>query len=159
MLCVISRTALSLWIRVHLTISPSLSRASWGGIMSVIAGSLALTKYLPLLVSYPPEHLEQEPKPSGPQHPGTRTMAGTTAIQHNSTKSSDQFRILAWKLLFLLAQTFTLKICLLLNRLQEIGLVLTSRNSNHSCFLQAKGSKEGCRYLMHMDEPLWSHEY
>lgn len=83
----------------------------------------------------------------------------TAAIQYNSTKLSDQFRILAHKLLFLLAQTFTLKVCLFLKRLQEIRLVLNPRNSNHSCFLQAKSLKEDCRYLMNIDDPLWSHEY
>lgn len=86
-------------------------------------------------------------------------MTLTAAIQCNSTQLSDPFRILAYKLLFLLAQTLTLKVCLLLKRLQEIGLVLSPRNSNHSCFLQAKGLKEDCRYFMNIDEPLRSHEY
>ena len=36
--------------------------------MSVIAVSLALTKYLPMLVSYPTEYLIQGPKPSGTQY-------------------------------------------------------------------------------------------
>ena len=43
-----------------------------------------------------------------------RTITFTVAIQSNNTKLSDQFRILARNLLLLLAQTFTLKVCLLL---------------------------------------------
>lgn len=43
-----------------------------------------------------------------------RTITFTVAIQSNYTKLSDQFRILARKLLLLLAQTFTFKVCLLL---------------------------------------------
>lgn len=98
-------------------------------------------------------------KPVVASKPWLRMIILTAVIQHNSTKLSDQFRILAYKLLFLLAQTFTFKVCLLLKRLQEIGLVLSPRKPNRSCFLQGKGLKEACRYLMNIDEPLRSHEY